>query len=229
MRLLSVKAVPLVYWSSTHPLNLRPRFITLLLLCMALTLVGIADALLIAAGVGVSPWVVLAQGIANIAGWSVGLATFVVSLAVLLCWIPLRQRPGIGTVMNILIIAAVMDYALPYLPSPNHLVPQLLQAVAGILLAGLGSGFYLIANLGPGPRDGLMTGLQGRSKLPIAWVRMAIEIVVVILGWLLGGVVGAGTLMCAFGIGWSVSIGLYVVAWCSAWIAAARSKLVGSD
>lgn len=229
MQLFSVKSVPSVSWSSSHPLNLRPRWVTLLMLCLGLVIFGIGEALLIAAGAGVSPWTVFAQGIANISGWGIGVATFVVSVGVLLLWIPLRQRPGIGTVLNALLIAAALAFSLPYLPTPDIYALRLLEIVAGILLVGLGSGLYLIANLGPGPRDGLMTGLQRRSNLPIAWVRMAIEIAVVILGWLLGGVVGFGTLLFAIGIGWAVSLGLYSVARCSHWLHPIGNEAVASD
>lgn len=229
MKLFSVKAVPKVYWSSTHPLNLQPRLLTLGLLCIGLICFGIGEALLIAAGAGVSPWVVFAQGIANISGWSIGTATFAVSVGVLLFWVPLRQRPGIGTIMNALVIAAAMDYSLPHLPVPENYFLKILEAVAGILLVGLGSGIYLIANLGPGPRDGLMTGLQRLSNLPIAWVRLAIEITVVGLGWLLGGVVGLGTLLFAFSVGWSVSLGLFMVARCSAWLGKPALEVVADD
>lgn len=218
MQLFTVKAVPSVFWSSSHPLNFRPHLHTFVMLCVGLLIFGVGEALLIASGAGVSPWVVFSQGIANISGWSIGGATFAVSLTVLLLWIPLQQRPGIGTIMNAILIASAMDLVLPYLPSPELYVLQLLEIAIGILLVGIGSGIYLIANLGPGPRDGLMTGLQRRTNLPIAWVRTGIEITVVILGWLLGGVVGAGTLMFAIGVGWSVSLGLFVVTRISNWL-----------
>lgn len=182
---------------------------------------------MIAANAGVSPWTVLAQGIASISGLRIGVATFLVSAAVLVLWIPLRQRPGIGTVLNAIIIAAAIEYSLPYLPAPEQWALKIVETVAGILLVGLGSGLYLIANLGPGPRDGLMTGLQRRTRLPIAWVRMSIELVVVLLGWILGGVVGVGTILFAIGIGWSVSLGLYVVARCSG--AMTETEAVGRE
>ncbi len=229
MQLFAVKAVPAVFWSSSHPLNFRPRLRTFVMLCAGLLLFGVGEALLIASGAGVSPWVVFSQGIANISGWSIGGATFAVSLAVLLLWIPLKQRPGIGTIMNAILIASAMDLVLPYLPNPELYVLRLLEIAAGILLVGIGSGIYLIANLGPGPRDGLMTGLQRHSNLPIAWVRMAIEITVVVLGWLLGGVVGPGTLLFAIGVGWSVSLGLYVVARISNGLRMPVTKVSGSD
>lgn len=211
MKLLSVKAIPQVFWSSGNPLNFKPKISTLSILCVGLLIFGIGEALLIAAGAGVSPWTVLAQGIATISGWSIGLSTFVVSVAVLLLWIPLSQTPGLGTLLNAIIISAAIEFSLPYLPVPDMVFLQIVETIIGILLVGLGSGLYLIANLGPGPRDGLMTGLQRASDLPVARVRTAIEICAVVLGWLLGGTVGVGTVLFAFGIGPAVSIGLYSV------------------
>lgn len=208
---MSVKTVPKVAWSSNKPLNLRPPFITLAILCSGLTIFGIGEALLIAAGAGVSPWTVFAQGIGLQTGLSIGWATFAVSGAVLLFWIPLRQVPGIGTILNAVIISAAIEISLPYLPSPENYLLRIVESAIGILMVGFGSGMYLIANLGPGPRDGLMTGLQRVTSFPIAWVRTSIELTVVVLGWLLGGTVGLGTVMFAFGIGPAVSIGLFSV------------------
>lgn len=216
MKLLSVKAVPHVFWSSDHPLNFRPKVSTVSILCMGLLIFGIGEALLVAAGAGVSPWTVLAQGLSIISSWSIGFSTFVVSVAVLLLWIPLSQTPGLGTLLNAIIISAAIEFSLPWLPQPESFPLQLLETIIGISLVGLGSGLYLIANLGPGPRDGLMTGLQRVTELPVARVRTAIEISVVVLGWLLGGTVGVGTLLFAFGIGPAVSIGLYSVQYFSA-------------
>lgn len=211
MNFLSVKAVPTVSWSSRGPLNFRPEAKTVFLLCLGLILFGIGEALLIAAGAGVSPWVVFAEGISLVTGLYIGWANFLVSIGVLLLWIPLRQTPGLGTILNAILVSAAIGLFLPFLPTPDLLLLQLIQSAAGVLLVGMGSGFYLIANLGPGPRDGLMTGLQRVTQLPIAWVRTLLEVTVVILGWLLGGTVGIGTLMFAFGIGPAVAIGLYSV------------------
>ena len=179
-------------------------------LSFGLFLFGLGETLLISAGMGVSPWTVLAQGIAIHTGTSIGVTTFAVSFLVLLAWIPLRQRPGIGTVFNTIIIAATIEFVLPHLPPPNSYLLQVVEVVIGILLVGLGSGIYLVANLGAGPRDGLMTGLQRVTQMPIAWVRIGIEISVVLCGWALGGVVGVGTVMFALGIGPAVSAGLFL-------------------
>jgi uncharacterized membrane protein YczE len=208
---LKVKSVPRLFWSAAHPLTMQPNMISIIMLIIGLTLFGLGEALLIASGVGVSPWTVLAQGITNITSWSVGFATFVVSAVVLLTWLPLRQIPGIGTVSNIVIIALVIDLSMPYLPRFDLLSLQITTAVAGVIVTGIGGGIYLIAHLGPGPRDGLMTGLQRVTHLPIASVRSGIEISAVGVGWLLGGVAGIGTLLFALGIGPCVAATMYVL------------------
>lgn len=166
---------------------------------------------MIAAGFGVSPWLVLAEGMSQITGFSIGLTTFFISAMVLLLWIPLKQTPGLGTLLNALIIAVVIDYSLPWLPSPQALFFKGLECLAGIVMVGFGSAIYLMAHLGPGPRDGLMTGLQRVTQYPIARVRTSIEIAVVMLGFFLGGTVGLGTFLFAFVIGPTVSAGLFVV------------------
>ena len=203
--------MPSVSWSSRHPLNVRPRIITLGMLCIGLVIFGLGEALLIAAGTGVSPWTVFAQGLGLVMSLSIGWATFVVSAGVLLFWVPLKQVPGIGTILNAVIISAVIGSSLPYLPKPAVYGLQVIESVIGILMVGFGSGLYLIAHLGAGPRDGLMTGLQRVTDLPIAWVRTSIEIIVVLCGWLLGGTVGLGTVLFAFGIGPSLALSILVL------------------
>lgn len=212
MKIFRVKSVPRTSWSSQRTLEYKPKLNTLGLLCFGLFIFGIGESLLVAAGAGVSPWTVFSQGVMVQTGLSIGWASFWVSVAVLLLWIPLKQQPGLGTILNAVIISAVIEIALPYLPVPDNYDLKILQSFIGIMLVGFGSGIYLVANLGPGPRDGLMTGLQKITDLPIAWVRTSIEIAVVVLGWLLGGTFGVGTLMFAFGIGPAVSVGLYTVA-----------------
>jgi len=215
MKLLSIlkliKNIPKSSWSSKKPLNFKPKVKTLVFLIFGLFLFGLGETLLLASGAGVSPWTVLAEGISIYTSWSVGLATFWMSLAVLLLWIPLRQKPGIGTILNVIIIALVLDYTLPYLPNPEGYGFKLLQVIIGVLITGLGNGFYLISNLGPGPRDGLMTGVQRITGKPIALVRGTIEVTVVFFGWLLGGTAGLGTIIFALGIGPAVAIGIYFV------------------
>ena len=210
-KIFSVRQVPQLAWSSPTPLNLRPKLVTLFYLNLGLVLFGLGESLLIASGAGVSPWTVLAQGVAFNTGWSIGFTTMVVSFLILLLWIPLRQKPGIGTILNALVIAAMIDFSLTWLTYPQSLVWQLAQAAGGVFLVGVASGIYLTANLGPGPRDGLMTGLQARTGLPIATIRIALEVSVVAVGWYLGGVVGAGTLMFAFGVGPCVAVGVLLV------------------
>ena len=209
--IFSLKKVPTLSWSSFDALNLKPRIITLLYLLIGLILFGLGETMLIAANVGVSPWTVLAQGISIKTGYSIGISTFMVSIGVLILWIPLKQKPGIGTILNTIIISIVLDVSLPYLPTPESFFLQALQVFVGVIIVGLGSGFYLISNLGPGSRDGLMTGLQKKTNLPIALIRATIEISAVICGFYLGGVVGIGTLVFAFGIGPAVSAGLFFV------------------
>ena len=119
--------------------------------------------------------------------------------------------PGVGTILNVIIIAAVIEWSLPYLPHPEQYGFKILQALIGTVIVGIASGIYLIANLGPGPRDGLMTGFQRVTGLPIAWVRAFIEIVVVAIGWTLGGTIGLATVLFAFGIGPAVSVGLFCI------------------
>ena len=209
--IFSLKKVPTLSWSSFNELNFKPRIITLLYLFIGLILFGLGETMLIAANVGVSPWTVLAQGISIKTGYSIGISTFIVSIGVLILWIPLKQKPGIGTILNTIIISIVLDVSLPYLPTPESFFLQALQVFIGVIIVGLGSGFYLISNLGPGSRDGLMTGLQKKTNLPIALIRATIEVSAVVFGFYLGGVVGVGTLVFAFGIGPAVSAGLFFV------------------
>ena len=165
----------------------------------------------IAAGLGVSPWTVLAQGISLQLGWSVGFATFVVSVSVLLLWIPLKEVPGIGTLSNAVLIAIAIDVMTPLLIPPEDSVIRYLQLIVGVVLIGVGSGFYLTANLGPGPRDGLMTGLHRLTQKPIGWVRVGLEITVLCAVLLLGGTVCVGTVVFAVGVGYAVALSLSLV------------------
>lgn len=177
---------------------------------MGLWIFGTGEAIIIASGIGVSPWTVLAQGIGQQTGFTVGESTFIVSVMVLFMWIPLRETPGIGTILNAILIAMAIDVMAPFLPEPTEIGPQVVQTIIGILLVGIGSGFYLTANLGPGPRDGWMTGIQQRSGWSIGRVRIGIEIVVLSLGIVLGGTFGIGTIIFAIGIGPVVAMSLGV-------------------
>ena len=216
MRFLKIKSVPTLFWSAPKPLTVRPPLISLLMLVIGLILFGLGEALLIASGSGVSPWTVFAQGFSKVTNWSIGLSTFTISFFVLLFWLPLRQTPGVGTILNIIIISLVLDLSAPYLPVFETSAMRLAEAALGVMITGFGGGIYLIANLGPGPRDGLMTGLQRQTGLPLATVRSIIEVSAVVLGWSLGGVVGLGTLMFAFGIGPCVATSMLFLQFCFA-------------
>jgi len=176
-----------------------------------LSLFGLGEGLLIVSFTGASPWSVLAQGISLNVNLSIGTITLLISVAVLILWIPLGQKPGMGTIFNALIIAIMIDLCIKYVPTPSNYIHQLLLAVISVIMVGIGGGIYLVSNLGAGPRDGLMIGLQKLTNFPIAVVRATLEISVVSIGWYLGGTVGIGTLLFAFGIGPCVALGLYLV------------------
>ena len=208
---LSIKNVPKVSWSSNKPLNLKPKISTFFFLCFGLTLFGLGEGLLIVSVAGASPWSVLAQGIFLNVGFSVGIITILISVVVLILWLPLNQKPGIGTILNALIIGIMIDVCIRFVPTPENYISQIFLAFLAVLTVGLGGGIYLVANLGAGPRDGLMIGLQKKTNLPIATVRATLEITVMSIGWYLGGTVGVGTLLFAFGIGPAVALSLYIV------------------
>ena len=200
------KEVPTTWWSATDPMSTRPPARTLLILIVGLWIFGTGDAILIAAGIGNTPWTVLAEGIALNINWSVGQATFLVSVLVLFLWIPLKEKPGIGTILNAIIISVAIEVMVPLLPVPDSPAMAVAEVLIGVLLIGIGSGIYLTANLGPGPRDGWMTGLQKASGIPIARVRVVIEVSVLVLGVLLGGTFREGTILFALLIGPVVAI-----------------------
>jgi Predicted membrane protein len=208
---LKIKKIPKVKWSSQKPFNFKPKFSTFFFLCFGLTIFGLGEGLLIVSFTGASPWSVLAQGISLNVNLSIGTITLLISIAVLILWIPLGQKPGMGTIFNALIIAIMIDLCIKYVPTPSNYIHQLLLAIISVLMVGIGGGIYLVSNLGAGPRDGLMIGLQKLTNFPIAVVRATLEISVVSIGWYLGGTVGIGTLLFAFGIGPCVALGLYLV------------------
>lgn len=180
------------------PSALLPRRVMLLL--TGLVLYGASDALLVVAALGLSPWDVLHQGLAGQTGLSIGTLVIIVGALVLLLWLPLRQRPGLGTVCNVVVIGVALDATLAVLPIPASLGMRITAMVAGIVLNGLATAMYIGAALGPGPRDGLMTGLAARGH-SIRVVRTAIEVGVLAVGWVLGGTVGVGTVAYALCIG----------------------------
>jgi uncharacterized membrane protein YczE len=177
-----------------------PRVRRLIQLYAGLVLFGASNAMLLMAGLGVDPWDVLHQGLSRRLGLGVGTWAILVGLVVLLLWIPLRQRPGLGTVSNVLVVGLVIDGLLSLIPAVHGLAVRLVVMACGVVLNGVATGAYIGAGLGPGPRDGLMTGMAARGH-SIRVVRTAIELTVLASGWLLGGTVGIGTVAYALAIG----------------------------
>lgn len=204
------RSIPRTRWTAPHVW--RPTAGSLAALLAGLWLFGTGEAFLLAARLGATPWTVLAQGVSLRSGLAIGWSTFAISCVVLLLWLPLRQRPGLGTVLNIIVIAAALELMFTVLPEPDAYPVRLLMALLGIALIGLGSGWYLTAGHGPGPRDGWMTGLHWRTGWPVGRIRLCIEVTVLVVGWLLGGTVGIGTLLFALLIGQSVALSLHAVA-----------------
>lgn len=209
MRRFFSHSIPQTPWKANSPWDLSATRIAILI--SGLTLFGIGDGLLITSHLGNAPWSVLSQGLSLRLGFSIGWATFLVSAAVLLLWIPFGQRPGAGTLANIAVIAVAIDLTVAWVPVPGQLWLRALLVVTGIALVGAGSAIYLTCGLGAGPRDGLMTAIHYASGISVARVRAGIESLVLLLGWLLGGRVGAGTLCFALGIGASVALWLKLV------------------
>ncbi|MGC5171142.1 YczE/YyaS/YitT family protein [Microbacterium sp. DT81.1] len=177
-------------------------------LLIGLVLYGAGCALTVEAGLGVDPWTVFAQGVSVHTGIGIGWVTNIIGFGVLLLWIPLRQKPGIGTIANILIVGTSMQATLSLVSAPSGLFPQVLVFVAGLLMVAVASGLYIGARFGPGPRDGLMTGIKARLGWPIWLARGTVEITVLAIGWVLGGTVGVGTMAFAFLIGPLVHVAL---------------------
>ncbi|MFE7461935.1 YitT family protein [Streptomyces sp. NPDC057554] len=181
--------------STTHPTR------RLVQLYAGLALYGASSALLVRAGLGLEPWGVLHQGLAELTGISIGVVSIIVGAVVLLLWIPLRQRPGLGTVSNVFVVGLAMDGTLALVGGLDGLGVRVPVLVLGIVLNGMATGLYIAARFGPGPRDGLMTGLNRVTGRSIRLVRTAIEVAVVVTGFLLGGSLGAGTVLYALAIG----------------------------
>jgi uncharacterized membrane protein YczE len=184
------------------PVSLRRRPVTRLAqLLVGLVLYGVSMAAMVRSGLGLNPWDVLHQGLAPRLGWSFGAVTALTGVIVLLVWIPLRQRPGVGTVANVVVIAFAVDAALGLIPTATAVGWRIALMVGGVLLNGAATACYVGSRLGPGPRDGLMTGLHARTGWSVRWVRTGIELTVLAVGWLLGGTVGIGTVLYAAAIG----------------------------
>lgn len=208
------RTIPHTPWraESTWSLGLgRYHLERLLILIFGLTIFGLGDAFLIMSTLGNSPWTVLAEGISLNTPLNIGQSTFIISVFILLLWIPLRQKPGFGTLANIVVIATAIELGLHIIPSTENLSLQLFYIFFGITLVGFGSALYITCGLGTGPRDGLMTGLHYKTGVRVGRVRLGIEIIALSVGALLGGSLGIGTALFALLIGQSVAISLGVV------------------
>ena len=203
------KTVPKTPWSAASRWDLNPARIGVLFL--GLFIFGLGDSLLIQSTIGNAPWSVLAQGVSGKLDITMGWSTFAISSLVLLLWIPLKEKPGFGTVSNIVIIATAIQIGVSIFPEQNNYGFGVIYCLIGIGMVGLGSALYITCALGPGPRDGLMTALHNSTGVRIGRVRLAIEGSVLVAGWLLGGTVGLGTLLFALLIGQSIAIALGVV------------------
>jgi len=203
------KSVPITPWTATSRWDLAP--LRVVVLFFGLFIFGLGDSLLIQSDIGNAPWSVLAQGVSNRLDITMGWSTFGISTAVLLLWIPLREKPGFGTLANITLIAIAIQVGVTIFPVQTSYIPGVLYCLIGIGMVGVGSSLYITCGLGPGPRDGLMTALHNRSGVRIGRVRLGIEGFVLVAGWLLGGTVGLGTVLFATLIGQSIAVALGVV------------------
>ena len=203
------KTVPFTPWTAQSRWDLSALRVSVLF--FGLFIFGLGDSLLIQSTIGNAPWSVLAQGISNRLDITMGWSTFGISSLVLLLWIPLKERPGFGTLSNIIIIAAAIQVGVTIFPQQDSYLLGIVYCLIGIGMVGTGSALYITCGLGPGPRDGLMTALHHRSGIRIGRVRLAIEGSVLVLGWALGGTVGLGTLLFATLIGQSIAVALGVV------------------
>jgi uncharacterized membrane protein YczE len=204
------RTVPVVPWTAKSRWDLSIKRV--LILFFGLALFGLGDGLIIQSGLGNAPWSVLAQGISLKSGLSIGTSTLIIGSLVLALWIPLRERPGFGTLSNIIIISLFIEIATNIFPKQENLIPGLIFTLVGIAMVGIGSSLYITCGLGPGPRDGAMTGLHQRTGVRVGRVRLGLEVVVSIAGALLGGTLGLGTLLFALLIGQSVAISFGVLA-----------------
>lgn len=204
------RTVPVVPWTAKNRWDLS--FKRVLILFFGLAIFGLGDGLIIQSGLGNAPWSVLAQGISLKSGLSIGTSTLIVSSLVLALWIPLRERPGFGTLSNIIIISLFIEIATNIFPKQSNILPGVIFTLVGIAMVGIGSSLYITCGLGPGPRDGAMTGLHQRTGVRVGRVRLGLEVVVSIVGALLGGTLGLGTLLFALLIGQSVAISFGLLA-----------------
>jgi uncharacterized membrane protein YczE len=204
------KTIPITSWRAANRWDLSTSRVTILF--FGLFIFGIGDSLLIQSNLGNAPWSVLAQGLAKTFDSEIGLLTFIISTIVLLLWVPLKEKPGFGTVANIVIIAGAIQLGIDFIPATENTIVGLIYIFIGIALVGAGSSLYITCGLGPGPRDGLMTALHNKTGIRVGRVRLAIEGTVLILGAVLGGALGVGTALFALLIGQSIAIFLGIVA-----------------
>jgi uncharacterized membrane protein YczE len=204
------KTVPITPWRAEHRWQLSPSRVGILF--FGLAIFGLGDSLLVQGDVGNAPWTVFSQGLTFKTGLSIGWATAIISIFVLLIWIPLNEKPGFGTLSNIVLIAAFIEIGTHIFPKQTSTWAGITFALIGIAMVGLGSALYITCGLGPGPRDGAMTGIHFKTGIRVGRVRMGIELVVLTIGWLMGGRVGIGTALFALLIGQSVAIFLGIVA-----------------
>ena len=204
------KTIPHTPWRADHRWQLSPQRVAILF--FGLAIFGLGDSLLVQGNVGNAPWTVFAQGLSLKTAWPLGISTAIISLCVLLIWIPLKEKPGFGTLSNIVLIATFIEVGTKIFPKQSSVVAGVLFSLLGIAMVGLGSALYITCGLGPGPRDGAMTGIHYKTGIRVGRVRMGIEIVVLSIGWLMGGRVGIGTALFALLIGQSVAISLGIVA-----------------
>lgn len=204
------KTVPITPWRAKSRWDLSPLRVSILF--FGLAIFGLGDSLFIQAGIGNAPWTVFAEGLTYKTGMSIGFATFFISVFVLLLWIPIKERPGFGTLSNIVLIATFIELGTHIFPEANSFAVGIIYNFIGISLVGIGSALYITCGLGPGPRDGAMTGLHYRTGVRVGRVRMAIEVTVLAIGFLMGGTVGVGTALFALFIGQSVAISLGILA-----------------
>lgn len=204
------KTIPHTPWRAEHRWQLSPSRISILF--FGLAIFGLGDSLLVQGNTGNAPWTVFAQGLSLKTGLPLGVSTFLISVTVLLIWIPLKEKPGFGTLANIVLIASFIQIGISIFPLQESLALGVLFDIVGILLVGIGSALYITCGLGPGPRDGAMTGIHRVTGVRVGRVRLGIEITVLAVGWLMGGTVGVGTLLFALLIGESIAISLGILA-----------------
>ncbi len=202
--------IPVTSWRASSTWALRPRMVAPLV--GGLCLFGVGEGLLVVSKLGATPWTVFAQGLSRHLQVSVGWSTALISMVVLLFWIPFRERPGLGTIANLVFIAAALNETAAVVATPHSLLLRVVLVLAGIEAIGFGSALYLTTGLGPGPRDGLMTSIHRKWNISVVYVRSGIELTVLIIGVILGGIFGVGTIVFAASIGFCIGLNLSLVA-----------------